>query len=286
MLNMRKPFPALFIHGGAGGPFPKDRQEKVRLKLWSVCEKGFDHLKSHSALETAVRVVRLLEDDPLFNAGTGSVLQADGKARMSSSVMDGFTGRFAGVINIEQIKNPIRVAEILLEKSDRILAGPEATRFARSLGIPSWNPITSERRIQWRRHLKESSPGTVGAVAVDRNGRLAAATSSGGKLGAAPGRVSDSALPSGNYADTWSAVSCTGLGEDIVEEALAARLVQQASDEPSLEEVFLCAFKPIARRNRRVAAIGVDLSGNLAWGTLLPRLYAVGFSGRRRLETF
>jgi L-asparaginase len=283
---MQRNFPALFLHGGAGSPAPKDRCEKIRLKLRAFCETGFEYLKSHSALETVLHVVQRLEDDPLFNAGTGSVLQQDGKARMSASVMDGHHGRFAGVINIEKIRNPIRVAQALLTKPDRILAGPEATRFARSLGFRSWNPITQERRNQWHNHLKETLPGTVGVVAVDRHSHLAAATSSGGKLGAAPGRVSDSALPAGNYANAQAAVSCSGLGEDIVEEALAVRLVQQASEETSLEETFFSAFKPLARRNRRVAAIGLDSNGVLAWGTTLPWLYAVGQSGRRHLETF
>ena len=142
--------PALFIHGGAGGRADRARAALLRRSLRAICERSYARLSTRSALDTVAFVVQQLEDDPLFNAGTGSVLQWDGRVRMSASVMDGRRGRFAGVLNIERVRNPVLVAQQLLDRPDRILAGPPATRFARAAGFVDWNPVTPERMRQWR----------------------------------------------------------------------------------------------------------------------------------------
>ena len=282
---MRIGEPVLFIHGGAGASSSSEQDVRIRRRLRAICERAHRYLAGRSALEAVLFAVRWLEDDPLFNAGTGSVLQRDRKARMSASVMDGARMRFAGVLNIQRVRNPVLVARALLEREDRVLAGPEAQGFARSAGFVEWNPVTPERARQWRE--AQSRPyGTVGAVARDRRGRLAAATSSGGKPGAMAGRVSDSGTPAGNYADGRVAISCTGIGEEILDEALAARVTQRVSDGMSLAKAMRGTFQALRARNRRVAAIAVDRRGRPAWATTLPALFAVGRMRDRWIETF
>lgn len=279
--------PVLIIHGGAGNLPPRARIGQIRQRLRAISERAFEHLQRHPALEAAVFAVQRLEDDPLFNAGTGSALQQDKIARMSASVMDGSRLRFGAVLNIERVRNPILVARALLEERDRILAGPDAIRFARARGMPSWNPVTPARLQQWRTR-RRGHHGTVGAVALDAEGRLAAATSTGGKGFETPGRVSDSGLPVGNYANADVAISCTGMGEDIVDEALAVRIAQRVSDGASLKRAFALTFRELLKRRRRAGAIGLDRYGRFAWATTTPVLFAVARTHRgdtQRCET-
>lgn len=275
----------LCIHGGAGLRPAPERLEALRSQLRAVSHRAARFLQRHSALETVVYAVRLLEDDPLFNAGTGSYLQRDGAARMSASVMDGTRHRFAAVLNIERVRHPILIAQRLLREPDRVLAGREATRFAQAHGAREWNPITPERRRQWRtrRRMKH---GTVGAVARDRAGRLAAATSTGGKGFEQPGRVSDTGMPVGNYATSMVAISCTGIGEDILEEGLGVRLAQRVMDGMPLARAFAATHREVRRRHRQLGAIGVDARGRLAWFTTCPMLYAIAQTSTERLESF
>jgi L-asparaginase len=276
---------ALVVHGGAGARAPARRSSTIRRHLQRVCGAAFQRLQEHPALDTVLWAVARLEEDPLFNAGTGSVLQRDGRARLSASVMDGSRRRFAGVLNIEAVRHPVLVAATLLDEPDRILAGREATRWARALGVAPWSPVTPSRRRQWQAQ-RRLTQGTVGAVALDAQGRLAAATSSGGKSFAWPGRVSDSGTPAGNYADERVALSCTGLGEDILEEGIAVRLAQQVESGMSLRGAMRALCVQLSRRVRRMAVIGIDRGGRWAWASTLPVLYGVGRAGHRRLETF
>jgi L-asparaginase len=124
---------------------------RIRAHVRDMAHEAFRYLQTHSALETVVQAVRWLEDDPLFNAGTGSSLQEDGCCRMSASVMDGASLRFAAVLNIERVRNPVLVAHASLTERDRVLAGKGAIRFARSRGLGSWDPVTPQRRRQWQR---------------------------------------------------------------------------------------------------------------------------------------
>ncbi|MBI3320432.1 MAG: isoaspartyl peptidase/L-asparaginase [Candidatus Omnitrophica bacterium] len=140
--------PVLVIHGGTGNRPDDKRLARIRQRLRAICRAAYGHLQHHAALDSVIYAVSLLEDDPLFNAGTGSSLQRDGKVRMSASVMDGDRLRFSAVLNIERVKNPVLVAKALLESSDRIVAGSHATSLARRLGFPVWNPVTPERLRQ------------------------------------------------------------------------------------------------------------------------------------------
>ena len=280
-----KRHPVLVIHGGTGSRPTRQRLKAIRRSLRAICQESYEHLQSHSALESVAFAVRLLEDNPLFNAGTGSVLQQDGKVRMSASIMDGERLRFAAALNLERVRNPVLVALALFDEPDRILAGPEATRFARSRGWPSWNPVTPQRLRQWTQRRRETY-GTVGAVALDHAGRLAAATSTGGKGFERPGRVSDSGLPVGNYANTQMAISCTGLGEEIIEEGLAIRMAQRVLDGLSLRRAVAMTFRELTRRRRHIGAISLDRDGRFTWATTLPMLFALAQTPTRPIESF
>ena len=223
----------IIIHGG----FFSESQTNQEIKqakqqaLKDIVQAGHKYLLSHTALETVVYTVRLLEDCDLFNAGTGSQIQSDGKIRLSSSLMYGKTQKFSGVINIEDVKNPICIAEKLMAFDDRVLSGKGAKEFATNNGIAYYNPETPQRRHEYEKKLSDSIRlGTVGCVALDLYGNLAAATSTGGKGFEMPGRVSDSATTAGNYANSFAAVSCTGVGEDIVSGSVASKIVTRVTD--------------------------------------------------------
>lgn len=223
----------IIIHGGFFSESQTNQEVKQAKQqaLKDIVQAGHKYLLSHTALETVVYTVRLLEDCDLFNAGTGSQIQSDGKIRLSASLMDGKTQKFSGVINIEDVKNPICIAEKLMAYDDRVLSGKGAKDFATENGIAYYNPETPQRRHEYEKKLSDSIRlGTVGCVALDLYGNLAAATSTGGKGFEIPGRVSDSATTAGNYANGFAAVSCTGVGEDIVSGSVATKIVTRVTD--------------------------------------------------------
>ncbi|MEO6151302.1 MAG: isoaspartyl peptidase/L-asparaginase [Mucilaginibacter sp.] len=227
----------LIIHGGFFSESQTNQEVKQAKQdaLREIVQAGYNYLASHTALETVVYTVSLLEDCDLFNAGTGSQIQSDGKVRLSASLMDGKTQKFSGVINIEDVKNPICIAEKLLHYEDKVLSGEGAQHFARDNGFKYYSPITPQRRKEYEKKLTDSiRKGTVGCVALDIYGDIAAATSTGGKGFEIPGRVSDSATTAGNYANAFAGVSCTGVGEDIVSGAVASKIVTRVSDGFSL----------------------------------------------------
>ena len=223
----------LIIHGGFFSESRTNHEVKKAKQeaLHEIVEQGYKHLSGHCALDTVVYVVRLLEDCNLFNAGTGSQIQSDGKIRMSASLMDGKSLRFSGVINIEDVKNPICIARKLLDQEDKVLSGRGAQTYARNNGFKYFNPEIPQRRWEYEKKLSDSIRlGTVGCVALDMHGDLAAATSTGGKGFEIPGRVSDSATAAGNYCNEFAGISCTGVGEDIVSGAIAAKIVTRVTD--------------------------------------------------------
>lgn len=231
--------PKIIIHGGFFSEASDSDEIKLEKQkaLKNIITEAHQFLLNHSALESAIFAVSLLEDCELFNAGLGSQIQSDGKIRMSASVMDGASKKFSGVINIQEVKNPIFVAEKLLEFEDSVLSGDEALSFARKHGFNYYNPETQYRREAYLEKLTESiRKGTVGCVALDSEGKLAVATSTGGKGFELPGRVSDSATVAGNFGNDFAAVSCTGVGEDIVSAALAAKIVTRVTDGFSLKD--------------------------------------------------
>jgi L-asparaginase len=257
--------PKIILHGGFFSELgTTDEIKKAKQKALSdVAKKSFDFLKNHTALQTVVYAVEQLEDNDLFNAGTGSQIQRDGKIRMSASMMDGVTQRFSGVINIEDVKNPIRVAEQLLSVDDRVLGGEGATKFARDNGFEHFSTETALRRKEYESKLKSSRSGTVGCVVLDPFGNLAAATSTGGKGFEIPGRISDSATVAGNFANAQCGVSCTGVGEDIVSGAIAAKIVTRVTDGMTLQQACEKTFAELKPFDGFAGAIAIDKNGNI-----------------------
>jgi L-asparaginase len=262
-MNAKILSPVLIIHGGAGQSFrDKRRAARVRKKIRKILNRAHRKLSETNALEAVVYAVALLENDPEFNAGTGSMLQADGKARLSASVMDGSRNRFAGVVNIERIKNPVLVARRLLDQKSRVLAGPGAHQFARMMDFKPKDPRTKQSIRRWKKR-KEQGSDTVGACALDRFGNLAAATSTGGRGWERSGRVSDSCMPVSNFADKRCAVSATGNGEDIIDEGIAIRIVQRVEDGMTLDQATQKTFRTCRARKRSIGVIGLDRKGNV-----------------------
>jgi L-asparaginase len=256
----------LIIHGGFFSESLTNQEVKKAKQdaLDQIVRLGYKYLQEHTAVETAVYTVALLEDSELFNAGTGSQIQSDGKIRLSASLMDGKSVRFSGVINIEEVKNPICIAEKLLRYDDRVLSGKGAQNFARENGFAYYNPETPQRRKEYEQKLSDSIRlGTVGCVALDVFGNLAAATSTGGKGFEIPGRVSDSATTAGNYANAFAGISCTGVGEDIVSGSLASNMVTRVTDGMPLAlavEKTLGELKPF---DGFAGVIGISSAGEI-----------------------
>lgn len=256
----------VIIHGGFFSESSQSNEVKLAKQeaLSNIVKKAYQYLQTHSALETVVYATELLEDDILFNAGTGSQIQSDGKIRMSASLMDGVTKKFSGVINIENVRNPIRVSEKLMPYDDRVLGGEGALMFARNHGFEYYDPIIPQRIAEYEaKKKKEKALGTVGCVALDNDGHIAAATSTGGKGFEIPGRISDSATTAGNFCNDFCGISCTGVGEDIVRVALATKIVTRVTDGLTIEQSFQKSFDELKPFDGFAGAIGIDKDGNI-----------------------
>jgi beta-aspartyl-peptidase (threonine type) len=213
--------PVIIVHGGAGRireeelPERLDGCKEAALAGWQILEQN------GSALDAAEAAVVLLEDHPLFNAGTGSALNRRGTVEMDAGIMEGETLRAGAVAAVRGIKNPIKLARCVMEDGRHVLlAGEGALYFARQIGFPVCPPealIVDAERKRW-----QEKHGTVGCVALDSNGKISVATSTGGIFEKMPGRVGDSPLPGcGTYADELGGISCTGHGEAIIRIVMA-----------------------------------------------------------------
>ncbi|NBX79126.1 MAG: asparaginase [Flavobacteriales bacterium] len=271
----------LLIHGGFFSEFSQSNETKVAKQnaMERIAKASFEYLKTHSAVETVVFAVEQLENDSLFNAGIGSQIQNDGVIRMSASLMDGTTKKFSGVINIQEVKNPIRVAENLITVDDRVLGGEGANAYAKSISIETFSTEIPERRAEYEAKLAASRLGTVGCVALDNEGKLAAATSTGGKGFEIPGRISDSATVAGNFANDDCAVSCTGVGEDIVSAAVASSIATRVTDGFTIDKAFDKTFSELAKFDGFAGAIGLDKYGNMFWQESHPKIVFAAYDG-------
>jgi L-asparaginase len=271
----------IIIHGGFFSESSTNLETKIAKQnaLVQIVKDSYDYLKTHSALETVVYAVSLLEDDALFNAGIGSQIQSDGKIRMSAALMDGTTMKMSGVINIEEVKNPIQVAEVLMNVDDRILGGSGATNFARKHGFEVFSTEIPQRKAEYEAKLASTGTGTVGCVALDADGKIAVATSTGGKGFEIPGRISDSATVAGNYANAFCGVSLTGVGEDIVSGAVATKIVTRVTDGFSLEASFEKTFNELKPFDGFAGAIAIDKNGNMYHQDSHPSMVFASFDG-------
>src|SRR5215467_10659214 len=232
--------PSLIVHGGAWD-IPDEASDACKSGCvralaagWAVLSQGGPAL---DAIEAAIMV---LEDDPVFDAGYGSHLNLDGRVECDAIVMNGATLHAGAASTLQRVKNPIRVARAILEKCPHMmLAGEGAERFAREHGVPLCHPnelISEAAQEAWLKcrddkhaaeHHRGHEQGTVGAVTLDKDGNLFAATSTGGTCCKLPGRVGDSPLIGcGCYADSEAGgVSCTGYGEAIMKIVMAKTTV-------------------------------------------------------------
>lgn len=259
------------LHGGAGIRRRDKPGAAERKILQRALEAGYEVLKAQgSSLDAVTAAVVILEDAPLFNAGRGSCLNAEGDAEMDASVMDGATLAAGAVAAVRRIRNPILAARAVMERTPHVLlAGGAADRFARDSGL-AWEPPgyfrTSRRLSALRRNLQRHH-GTVGAVALDADGNLAAATSTGGYTGKLPGRVGDSPLiGAGTYADNRAcAVSGTGLGEAFIRAAVAHEVAARMRYlGEKLSTATAKALSEVARLGGDGGLVAVDRRGNVA----------------------
>jgi beta-aspartyl-peptidase (threonine type) len=271
--------PALIVHGGCGTPPPGEeaaRNEACERSAdagWRVLREG------GSALDAVEASVRALEDEPLLNAGTGAYLQADGTARLDASIMAA-DGRAGAVAQVPLLPHPVSLARYLLEQDAHVmLAGPEALVLAARLGHDVGVVATPAKIAYWQEHLDEAcrrldyaamaaawkaeNPrlGTVGCVALDARGALAAATSTGGTGQCYPGRVGDTpVVGAGTYCTTRVGVSMTGVGERILVKLAAKRLADLVGDGAPLAEA---ALRVLGEVGPGAGLVAIDAAGTL-----------------------
>lgn len=281
----------LAIHGGAGGdgpwkgPTDLDPQRiacmhNVLSTVGSMLESGLD------ALEAVTIAVEMMENEPLFNAGIGSVIAADGSVTMDASIMRGSDSAAGSVVNVTKIRHPVRAAKIVLDNNWPVmLNGDAADDFAIKNGIEEVEQewlITDLRKAQWQKWKDAKSRpgstdeddsamldhdegmGTVGAVAIDKNGILAAGTSTGGMTGKPDGRIGDTPIiGAGTWADQMVAVSCTGVGEAFIRTCAAHEVATRLRLGESLETACKNMLDMVAPLGGRGGVIAIDSNGNI-----------------------
>jgi beta-aspartyl-peptidase (threonine type) len=292
---------ALAIHGGAWN-IPEGAVVAHRRGLALPLKEGFAALRGGAtALDVVELVVRMLEDDPTYNAGRGSHLNSEGSLEMDASIMEGTTRRAGAVAAVGGLRHPVSVARMVMEDSPHVLlVGNGAKRFAKRAGaemcstrallvgreLSRWKRIRAgEHALVAKEFSAGSRPhGTVGAVALDRSGRVAAATSTGGTQDKAPGRVGDSAIVGGGtYADDRrGAASCTGWGEPILRAVLAKTAVDALAQGRGPEAASRVALRELARVSGFGGVILVDRKGRAGASFNTPRM-ARGLADARGL---
>lgn len=306
---MRGKKPTIVVHGGAGSWQPERSQDGLR-GVKEAAKTGFDILKNGgSAVDSVVEAVAVMEDKGAFNAGYGSSLTIEKKVEMEASIMDGRTLEAGATALLHDIRNPIRLARIVMEKTDHVfVVGDGAEKLAELYHFERRNPVT-ELRLRYyeaqkkqllarkselpklydlvKHHPELFSLDTVGAVAIDKDGSVAAATSTGGFPLKLPGRIGDSPLIGcGTYADNLSgACSATGVGEIAIRLVLAKTACNYVESGKSAEEAVENAIKLVNKRistsYNSMGLIVVDTQGrfgaahnspNMCWAYFTPDL--------------
>lgn len=280
-----KPAYALVIHGGAGNitPYnlPADKAAQFELKLTEVLTFGDSILKAGgTSLDAVEACVRMMEDCPLFNAGKGAVFNAQGKNELDAAIMDGKTGLAGAVAGVTTIRNPISAARAVMQKSDHVmLSGTGAEIFAAEQGLEIVSPVYFFTQSRWDAYLKakantdsisalDKKHGTVGCVALDNYGNLAAATSTGGMTMKKYGRIGDTpVIGAGTYADNNTcAVSATGHGEFFIRNVVAYDIsaLMKYKNLPLAEAANEVVMVKLKTQGGTGGVIAVDKNGNIA----------------------
>jgi beta-aspartyl-peptidase (threonine type) len=273
----------MVIHGGAGtierNSMTAENEQAHRAGLEQAVKVGYELLKKGGAsLDAVEAAVRVLEDNPLFNAGRGAVFTHQGTNELDASIMDGRTLKAGAVGGVQHIRNPISLARLVMEKSPHVmLEGVGAEAFAKQMGIPfvdqkyfytdeRWQELETEKR-KTRPNGRTEKHGTVGAVALDQAGNLAAATSTGGTTNKQFGRIGDSPIiGAGTYADNRTcAISCTGDGEYFIRAVVAHDVSAMMNYKGmSLKEAAAAAIAKVGKLGGTGGLIAIDKDGAVA----------------------
>lgn len=279
----------IVIHGGAGiiprNEMTSEMEADYRATLQGALKVGYGVLaRGGLALDAVQRAVNVLEDSPLFNAGKGAVFTHDGHNEQDATIMDGSTGMAGCVAGVRRVRNPINLARLVMEKSPHVLLiadGAERFALAQGMDLVEEKYFFTDRRWQQlqdaiakekqgtsktARLSEDGRHGTVGAVALDRQGQLAAATSSGGMTNKRSGRVGDSAIVgAGTWADTRVAVSTTGQGEYFIRGVTAYDIAALMDyQDMSLADATATAMDKLGKRGGTGGLIAIDRDGNIA----------------------
>jgi len=281
--------PVIVVHGGAW-EIPDNLVEDHKSGISTALEIGWKILSAHgSALDAVESVLVSLEDDPVFDAGKGSCLNLDGSVEMDASIMDGRTLNAGAVAALRNFPHPVKIARKVMEETEHVLlAGEGAGKFARQMGfrdVPTEDLLT-ERELKRLKELKKDNlfrtpyafgekRGTVGAVALDDKGNIAAATSTGGTPKKIPGRVGDTPIiGSGTYADnSIGGVSCTGWGESIIKVNLAKKVIDLMEEGFPPDKAAKNAIEYLAKKvNGLGGVITLDVKGKIGISFNTPRM--------------
>lgn len=291
-LSMSQQQYALVIHGGAGTiskeNLSAEKEQQYHKALQEALQLGNAMLNNNStAIDVVEAVVKYLEDNPLFNAGKGAVMTAEGKFELDASIMDGKTLNAGAVARLSKVKNPVSAARLVMEKSQHVmLVGDGAEKFCKQHQLPMVNAKYFKTNERWNQYLKlkekqkhtaelktmtvagDEKFGTVGAVALDNNGNLAAATSTGGMMNKMYGRIGDSPIiGAGTYADNrFAAISCTGHGEYFIKAVAAYDVValMQYSNFSVEDATRKVIFEKLLLMGGTGGLIAIDAKGNIA----------------------
>ncbi len=281
---------SIIVHGGAGN-VPEEKYQRVRSGVREALSEGKRVLKEGgSSLDAVEQSINSLEDNEIFNAGTGSVLNIEKEVQMDACLMTSSLD-IGGLASVKRIKNPISVSRDVMEKIDHVLlSGRGAEKFARALGHDEYDPVTEDRIEKWSKLKEEIDEGesqkynkisklieknpelildTVGAVAIDDDGFITAGTSTGGLSMKMVGRVGDTPLVgSGTYANEYGGVSATGIGEGIIKLMVARKVNELIKKGKSAQE----AAKKVVKKennledgNGSFGVIVIDKEGNIGF---------------------
>ncbi len=271
-----KPF-GILIHGGAGNITEEyiqrsGKKDALMQTLQSALDSGYAVLeRGGKAMDAVVKAITILEDSPLFNAGRGSVWNAEGEVEMDASLMDGSTLNAGAVCGVQKIRNPIMAARMVMEKTKHVMICGNSTEqlWVQNGGTLTPNAwfIDTSGWIKWKQRLHKKY-GTVGAVALDKDGNVAAGTSTGGMQDKMPGRVGDApVIGAGTYADNQScAVSCTGHGEMFIRMHVASKISDliKYKNLKLQDAVKVVIHQELPKIQGTGGVIAIDAKGNMA----------------------
>lgn len=269
----------IVIHGGAGNILPqhftKESEQAYHQKMKEALDAGYAVLeKGGTATDAVTAAIKILEDSPLFNAGKGSVYNSEGQIEMDASIMEGKDMKAGAVAGVRRIKNPIEAAKLVMQQTPHVLLigeGAEKLWTSKGYELTDTSYFYDEKRLrQWQENRKNKKPekhGTVGSVALDKQGNLAAGTSTGGMMDKMPGRIGDSPIiGAGTYAcNQTCAISCTGHGEYFIRYAVAhtihaKMMYQQKTLKDAVHEIL---FQELLPSGGTGGIIGIDKQGNI-----------------------